>query len=208
MFVTNEEREIDAEDWAQMRVSADLLPVRSPRRLIALTGRMGAGKDSVAAYLAEEHGLNRLAFADPLKRALNTMFGWCDEDWSNRKWRETANGAVGGKTPRQAVISLGTAWGRALISEDVWIRPILEAVEQTRACEFVVSDVRFNNEATALKALGFEIWEVRRNWFEPPPPNKEPTEAGIDRRWIDRYVINDGSLQELEEEVDTLLESE
>jgi dephospho-CoA kinase len=41
--------------------------------LIGLSGKAGAGKDTVADYLVRCYKFQRMAFADPMKRFLNTL---------------------------------------------------------------------------------------------------------------------------------------
>ena len=50
-----------------------------PLRLIALTGRAGAGKDSVAATLVRHLNYKSIAFADALRAEIAAL-GWAVED--------------------------------------------------------------------------------------------------------------------------------
>lgn len=48
-------------------------------KLIVLSGEAGAGKDSVADFLAEKHGWVKFSLSAPMKRFCGDMFGFTDE---------------------------------------------------------------------------------------------------------------------------------
>ena len=47
--------------------------------IIALTGKKGCGKDTVANYLCEKYGFVNYGFADPIKEVGKIVFGFNDE---------------------------------------------------------------------------------------------------------------------------------
>lgn len=63
--------------WAEVRDAVSLdgegLDSAGMPRLIGITGKKRAGKDTLGAILTEEYGYVRSAFADPLKDALERM---------------------------------------------------------------------------------------------------------------------------------------
>lgn len=135
--------------------------------LIGLTGRAGAGKSTAAHYLNAVHGFSRTRFAGPLKDMLRAIGLSEDEIEGDRK--ETPCALLGGATPRHAMQTLGSEWGRDLIHPELWAviwqektRRLLDA-----GYSVCVEDVRFPNEAAAVKALGGHIMRVRT--FDPPP---------------------------------------
>lgn len=58
------------------------------RTIIALTGPAGCGKDTVADYLCHEHGFERFAFADAVKREAAAAFGVSVEMFNCRATKE------------------------------------------------------------------------------------------------------------------------
>ncbi|HBI16684.1 MAG TPA: hypothetical protein DDY52_00790 [Candidatus Moranbacteria bacterium] len=62
------------------------------RIVIGLVGATGSGKDTVADYLEEKHGVQKMRFADPLKETLSIYFdkfskedqGWLAVQFRNR----------------------------------------------------------------------------------------------------------------------------
>lgn len=47
--------------------------------IIGIVGKAGSGKDTVAKFVCDNHGGTRLAFADILKRFVQDVFGFTDE---------------------------------------------------------------------------------------------------------------------------------
>lgn len=129
-------------------------------QLIALTGKAGAGKSSAAAFLVEKHGFHRMRFAAILKQMLMVM-GLTVEDVDG--WRKnTPNELLLGKTPREAMQTLGTEWGRDRIHPDIWVhlwqRQALQRMAQ--GYSIVVDDMRFPNEYDYFKQIGGKVLKV------------------------------------------------
>ena len=125
--------------------------------LIAFCGRAGAGKSYAASYLCSAHGYERVRFAGPLK-AMMIAFGLTERQVDGDE-KEVPCGLLGGQTPRHAMQTLGTEWGREMIDRDLWLRawehkvaPILLAGGRV-----VVDDCRFVNEASVVWAAGGKL---------------------------------------------------
>ena len=74
--------------------------------------------------------------------------------WGDEK--ETPLDFLGGKTPRQAMQTLGTEWGRNLIYDGIWLHAWERAFNKC-STPVVVDDLRFINEAEMIKRLGGKI---------------------------------------------------
>lgn len=145
----------------------DLLP-EAPR-LIGLNGPIGSGKSTTAAILAG-WGYVRLEFAAPLKAAIRAILradgltAGQVETLVTGAGKDGASRTFCGRTMRHVRQSLGTEWGRDLIGADLWagiaVRRICEELALGR--RVVVEDVRFANEAAAIRAAGAgaEIWQL------------------------------------------------
>jgi hypothetical protein len=131
--------------------------------LIGLTGKAGAGKDTAAAGLICQHGYVRIAFADPIRRSLQVMLN-LDSSAFEHPVKELPLRDFG-KSPRQMMQTLGTEWGRQLIHSDIWLMVARESIERTLSVRgrVVVTDVRFENEATMIRSLGGTIWHIDRD---------------------------------------------
>lgn len=164
-------------------------------RIIALTGRIGAGK-TTAARVLEDLGYVRVRFAGPLKAMLQAL--GCSEDQTDGGLKEVPSELLCGKTPRQAMQLLGTEWGRNLIGDKLWLRAWLnEAVKHPYV---VVDDARFANECAAVHELGGVIWTVVREGMMPQDHASEQQVLPSDG-----VIINNWSVEELGESVRHLL---
>lgn len=171
--------------------------------IIGICGAAGAGKDTVAMRL-RDHGFFRVAFADPLYDMVSAMTGLRVEELSDRDRKEQKIEWLG-KSPRQLLQSLGTEWGRQIVSEDVWI---LLALRTARAASrAVIPDVRFDNEAQAIRAAGGSVWRVVRPGISclDPSTAQHSSERGISPELIDDVILNDGSLERLQGRVDAAI---
>ena len=127
--------------------------------IVGLCGRAGSGKTTAAEALVAR-GFASISFAAPLKR----MFAALDIAPSPRDdprvWRETPHPLLCGNTPRQALQTLGTEWGRDCIGADFWVR--IWAAEAANHAHVVADDVRFPNEAAAIRAAGGLVIRIDR----------------------------------------------
>ena len=100
---------------------------------------MGAGKSTLAqAFVAHDPRFCRAAFADQVKHIATTLFGM-DPAQKDRPLLQ----AVGTKMRE--------------VDKDVWIDYVLKRGEAAGRSHVVVDDVRYANEAYALKRAGFVL---------------------------------------------------
>ncbi len=171
--------------------------------IIGICGAAGAGKDTVAARLEAAHGFWSLAFADPIYQMVSAMTGLPVGALRDRTAKEALLPI--GKSPRELLQSLGTEWGRNMVSEDIWIRIALERA--SRRLRAVISDVRFDNEAEAILAAGGSVWRVVRPGVGclVGQTASHSSERGISDRLVSVEISNDGGLDDLERRVDSAM---
>lgn len=110
---------------------------------------------------------------------------------------------------------LGTDWGRDRISPNLWVD--LWKARATQLCArdadvtVVADDVRFDNEAEAIQALGGYVVRIEssRGADRITTNNgvqKHASEAGIDPELIDYTVNNDGTIEEFQASLKALFE--
>lgn len=175
-------------------------------RLIGITGVAGSGKDTLADAIVAEFGAVKYSWAYPLKQALNAMFGWTMEMWDDRVWKETEIRWLG-KSPRQLAQTMGTEWGRELVHPELWVMIGLDRYSEhckTQKAPFVIADMRFDNEARAIRRNGGMVVKVTRPDAAPVFGHK--SEKGISDDLIDYTLVNDASLQRYLERALPLLE--
>jgi hypothetical protein len=170
--------------------------------LVGLTGRAGSGKDTVAEYIQKHYQFTQYALADPIKRGIEAMLGVPAWVWTDRAAKEATISWLG-KSPRQLAQTLGTEWGRRQVRDDLWLQLGLrrwDVVRRSQAPRLVISDVRFDNEAVAIKMSGGSVWRVVRE--EAPDIAAHESERGINPYLITGDIKNNGTIEELHSGLD------
>lgn len=176
--------------------------------IVGMTGLAGSGKDTVARYLAERYGFGVVSFAFPLYSAISQITGICLDDLYDRELKEAVIPWLG-KSPRELLQSLGTEWGRRMVADDIWIRVAMQRVKAIteEGGNVVITDVRFDNEAMAIRLAGGENWLVQRPGVHScvgDTANHE-SEAGISQVLVDTTILNDTSVEALQAQADRSL---
>ena len=170
-------------------------------RVIGLTGPMGCGKSTVAAHL-ETKGYTRIKMAGVLKEMMRAMgLGYEHIEGS---LKEVPSPLLCGKTPRFAMQTIGTEWGRNTIGENLWCNIwVAQALQALRTHSFGVlcDDIRFPNEADALKSVGGVLIEVVRPGHEKSASHESETFDVVP----EIKLLNDRSIEHLIFSVDALL---
>jgi len=150
-------------------------------KLVGLLGRKGAGKDTAALALLER-GYQNVKFAGALKDMLRCLLTYQGLDVQTAErmvegdLKEIPTPYLCGQTPRFAMQTLGTEWGRILIADGLWIAA---AIERASEHPTVFTDVRFPNEMQAVVDAGGICFGITADWIEPVLGEHE-SEALID----------------------------
>lgn len=150
-------------------------------QLIGLIGRKGAGKDTAAALLLSK-GYQNVKFAGGLKDMIRAVLATQGvsaatiERMIEGDLKEVETGYLGGRTPRHAMQTLGTEWGRELIADDLWVGV---AIKKSAGHPTVITDVRFPNEMDAVVAAGGVCFGISADWITATEGEHE-SEALID----------------------------
>jgi len=127
-------------------------------------------------------------------------------DDGSTDWLERVKGSsAAGAEYRRLMQRLGTEGGRAILGQNLWVDALLRRIEAIEG-DVVVTDVRFDNEAAALRDLGAEIWLIQRPGVDVG--DGHPSERGISPDRVTRMIGNDGSIEELYARVDRVLRAE
>lgn len=170
--------------------------------IIGLTGQAGAGKDTIGEYLAVHRGFAQDSFAAPIRKALAAINlgaeAYDDKDKPipgfGVSWRVLAR-------------SMGTDWGREMIGQSLWVDLLHRRVQTylDAGIPLVVTDLRMENEAAYIRATGGQVWRVTRPGFVPRCDQDHPTESGVHGIAADVELVNNGTVEELYEQVDAEL---
>lgn len=173
--------------------------------IIGICGAAGAGKDAVTVRLVDAHGFRRIAFADPIYEMLAVLTETPAERLRDRRAKEAEISWLGA-SPRRLLQTLGTEWGRRHVADDIWIKIAIRRASQSRLV--TIPDVRFANEAEAIRAAGGSVWLVERpglSCLDAASASHE-SERGIAASLIDAVIANDGDLNTLCRRVDSAVE--
>ncbi len=181
--------------------------------LIGLSGKAGSGKSTAGEYLRKVHGYHNFAFADALKDTVGTAFGFSEEqlfgdlkEVIDPRW---------GVSPRWCLQWLGTEILRSRFP-DIWIRHLRQDILDFHSTNgqrpIVVIDVRFRDEAEALKRLGAVLIRIER--ANAPPAQGIPnhiSEYALDgwEGWRagrgNPVLHNDGPIEKLYSSLDEVV---
>lgn len=171
--------------------------------IIGFTGFKGAGKDSAAQELIIA-GYENVKFAGALKemfRAFLRYIGLHDdyiEELVEGALKEEPMAFLGGKTSREFMQHLGTEFGRDLIWEDLWVNAAMMRSDQFD--KVVITDVRFPNECSSIQEKDGHVYRIHGQ-DDPNEFSNHESEKYIAKLPVDGEIYNDGTLEDLSEEV-------
>ena len=136
--------------------------------IIGLSGWAGAGKNTIADR--DLSGYKQISFAQPVKDALVALDPTVYIHGSHislKKAVERDGWDYIKQYPevRQLLQNMGTSVGRNMFWNDIWVNFAISKVIDGE--DTVFTDVRFKNEADAIKKLGGQIWRVVRTSVAP-----------------------------------------
>lgn len=174
-------------------------------KVIGFAGKMGVGKSTAVEYLKTAHPDQYVSvrFAGVLYELQNTIYARIQDAYKPEK------------TPikdRKLLQWLGTEWGRSL-SPTLWVD--LWRMETCRrigaGLTVLVEDVRFDNEAAAIRGLGGVVVEITgsssgrdvvRGGIEG-----HASEGGIDPKLVDIIIENAGTKETFNQQLEDLMET-
>jgi hypothetical protein len=179
--------------------------------IIGLTGYAQSGKDTVAKVLVENFGYTRVAFADKIRDFVYEMNPMVDnivgepiflkERVKHYGW-ETAK-----KDPhvRRTLQDVGVA-ARKLFGDDFWVDEAMKTMlnDPRPDMNYVITDVRFLNEADMIRANQGQLWRVKR--IGVSAVNGHVSEHELDNHPVDQIFTNDGTVKDLEAMIKTRMQ--
>ncbi len=168
--------------------------------LIGITGPIGAGKDTTAAFLQRMLDIPSYSFASPMRRAVAAMFGVPLEELQTQEGKAKVDD-FWGITRRDMLRKIGNEAVKPLFGDDFWARraqQIIASIEGDVQA-IVIPDVRFPVEAEWIRSNGVLMHISRPNNPLQGEMSDHASDAGLpyllDRG--DVMVRNDGCKAEL-----------
>lgn len=182
--------------------------------VIGLSGAYGAGKDTVYGFAhdwAKLRGqtVRREAFADRMKLSMARLFfpdvelpeavHWCNLMKDSGEVTFAQRWAHSLPIPwRTFMERFGTEAHRDVFGPDFWIEMALGTHVSDEI--LIVTDVRFESEAHAIRGRGGQVWEVVRPGTAPAEVT-HAAQTRLPNDLVDRVILNQGDLDTLRSHV-------
>jgi hypothetical protein len=185
--------------------------------IIGLTGKRLAGKDTVANYLVEQKGFHHIFFSKKMKEAVAALFQIPVEyvdDWKDNRGgsldRVEVHIDIGGIIKYtygwvEFLQRFGTEMGREVLDEDLWVDLAFGPGSLEFFTEdYVIKDVRFENEAQRILDYGGKIIEIRRDMIDEEN-DSHISENGLPNHMVEYIIANTSTIESLYQDVDAIL---
>lgn len=186
--------------------------------IIGITGKLGSGKSTIAEYLVDKHNYIEYSFATPLKQ-IGGIFGFTYDQLYGTQENKLEIHPYWGVSSREFLQKVGTELFREALPKiipemkisSVWVDLFKLKFYETPDI-YVISDVRFLDEAKAIRDLGGIIIRTERTNRTLSITQKETqhrSEIELERIPAN-YVINNDKLtkEEAQKEIDRIIYAE
>lgn len=188
--------------------------------LIGLHGKAGSGKDAACEFIKEwgaaHYSVRREAFADRLKISAARALGFegagveCVDFCNDLKFAATITVEFDNEALKKSssFTSKWTGWSisgreylqyygteahREVFGTDFWIDAVRDTYDPEEI--LVVTDVRFENEARAIREAGGQVWHIIRPEVEIAG-NTHASEQPLGADLTDLTITNGGTLDQ------------
>tara|TARA_Y100000034_G_scaffold136800_1_gene215894 strand:+ start:18767 stop:19372 length:606 start_codon:yes stop_codon:yes gene_type:complete len=176
--------------------------------LIGIAGRMGSGKNTVADMICKKYPqLEQKSFAYKLRKVVSVLTGIPLEDLLSQENKERFLPEFN-MTIREILQIVGTEALRHSFHKDIWVLALF--AEYTKESDWIITDVRFENEANAIKDRGGILLNIIRekntvdiHLSETALDNYNGWDYTINNFWgLDTLEVNVKGLLLIREELD------
>ena len=147
--------------------------------IVGLLGFIGSGKGT-AGDILKDMGFTPVSFAKGVKDVTAELFDWPrhlleGDTQHSREWREQPDKFWSEEfgrdfTPRYALQLMGTEVGRDVFHKDFWIIKLKKYIKSNPEQNFVITDVRFQNEIQFVSEQQGILIEIERgvkpHWYD------------------------------------------
>lgn len=186
--------------------------------ILGLAAKKQRGKDTLADYLVERHGFEKLSFAGPMKASGAAALGVSVDLLDSLKENPLArvqlveimthdNDIVKVHTDisvREYWQKVGTEAHREIpeFGENVWVDMIYDKVAD--GGNYVIIDARFENEQREVKAMGGFVVQIDRPGMDEGDGHKSEQ---VDHGLADFHIVNDSTLDDFYARVEETLDA-
>jgi len=160
-------------------------------QVIGLSGYARTGKDTIAAILVEQHGYQRIAFADQLRELTLRIDPYVTTAGTRLS---TVIGQYGWERAKDTfpevrrLLQVTGVSVRDVVDEEAWVEALQRRLRPDR--NYVIPDVRFPNELMAVRQMDGLTVRVTRPGYGPV--NDHVSETALDDYTFDMTVDNYG----------------
>lgn len=199
--------------------------------ILGVCGKKRHGKDTVGEFLWKDYGFTPIGFADPIKRICMDIYGLSyDQCFGSEEDKETIDERWG-LTPRYIMQKVGTEMGRE-VHKDTWVRYCFDKIDMAYRGEhvlihiperrgffpaassgrclnaWVVTDLRYMEEADSVRSRGGQVLKVVRPGFVEAYQDQHASETNIDKIVEDHLIKNDSTLEALRDQVRVFMDGQ
>ena len=131
---------------------------------------------------------------------------WREQE--DKFWTEETGRSV---TPRLVLQEFGTDCMRNGFYDGIWVSFVKKTIVDNPNTNFVIPDVRFENEVEVIKGMGGKVWCVKRGpdpvWFRQyqdlgiEPTDIHPSEWRWAKASFEHNIYNEGTIEDLKSQV-------
>ena len=184
--------------------------------IVGIKSRKSGGKDTAGNYLCQNHNFIKYGFADPLKKGIQQMFGFSDDQlWGDKK--EIVD-PFWGVLPREILQYAGTELFQFelpklipnfnKIGRSIWVKAFekwyYNHMEYGSGQNVAIIDLRFLHEAKKIKELGGVILEIKRDTLLDDY-SYHASEVELSQIVPDHIIENNSSLEYLYKNIDIFM---
>lgn len=167
----------------------------NPHLLIGLAGFARSGKTTIASVLERDMDFAHYSFAAQLRHFAYRFFFSIDPEFELERDKNKPYPQLGGSTPRKFMQAMGTEGGRQAVHPDLWVLHTMALIDQNaKGRDVVISDVRFPNEAKAIREAGGIVLWISRPGCSPA---EHASEAGLPAHLCHGMLTNDGPVERI-----------
>lgn len=173
--------------------------------IIGITGKAGSGKDVVAREIQKlnpENNWQVKRFSGKVKEVASIIIGCRVTKFESHDFKKKHLTQFN-MTVRELLQKIGTECMRDNLHPDVWVLALFSEYNESEDQNWIVTDVRFRNEAQAIKDRSGIIIRLTRNWDSP---DQHPSEKEVEGIKPDFIIDNKNqTLKQTKQEVKKLI---